>query len=102
MLPSFFPPETQGPMDPLIFSSLEHFTSRVALNAILNSPFGSLEKTRWKVCLKRAELKLSPMTMFPPVMLQMDFISSKPVWSRAQLYMSMACPLSAALFAKVS
>merc|ERR1719369_893101 len=41
MLPSFFPPDTQGPMEPLIFNSREHFTSRVALNAILNSPLGS-------------------------------------------------------------
>merc|ERR1719339_121163 len=45
MLPSFFPPDTQGPIDPLIFSSREHFTSRVALKAILNSPLGSFEKT---------------------------------------------------------
>merc|ERR1719435_383622 len=77
MLPSFLPPDTHGPMDPLIFSSREHLTSSVALKAILNSPFGSLENTRWNVCLKRAELKLSP-------------ISMRPVWSRAQLYMSMA------------
>merc|ERR1719242_2841614 len=61
MLPSFLLAETQDPMEPLILSSREHFTSVVALKAILNSPFGSFENTLWYVCLKRAELKLSPM-----------------------------------------
>merc|ERR1719150_2646266 len=102
MLPSFFPPLTHGPMAPEIFSSRLHFTSSVALNAILNSFLLSLEKTRWYVCLKREELKESPMTMLPPVMLQQARISRSPVWSRLQAYRSMACPLSAALLAKVS
>merc|ERR1719186_2224014 len=65
MLPSFLPPDTHGPIEPLIFSSREHFTSSVAL---------------------KAELKLSPITIFPPVMLETAFISMRPVWSRAQLY----------------
>ena len=39
------------------------FTSRVAPKAILNSPRMSLENTLWKVCLKRAVLKESPITM---------------------------------------
>merc|ERR1719410_1058790 len=85
MLLSFLLADTHDPMDPLIFSSREHLTSTVALKPILNSPFGSFENTRWYVCLKSAELKLSPMTMLPP-----DFISSSPVWSSAQLYRSMA------------
>merc|ERR1719430_953964 len=85
MLPSFLLAETHGPIEPLIFSSLEHFTSSVALKAILNSPLMSLLKTRWYVCLKRLELKESPMTMLPPVMLQQARISSSPVWSRLQL-----------------
>merc|ERR1719209_1026062 len=63
MLPSFLLAETHGPIEPLIFSSLEHFTSSVALKAILNSP----------------------LTMLPPVMLQQARISSSPVWSRLQV-----------------
>merc|ERR1719410_359101 len=86
MLLSFLLADTHDPMDP----------------PILNSPFGSFENTRWYVCLKSAELKLSPMTMLPPVMLHTDFISSSPVWSSAQLYRSMACPLSAARLARPS
>merc|ERR1719458_184445 len=37
MLPSFLPPLTHGPIAPEIFSSRLHFSSSVALNAILNS-----------------------------------------------------------------
>merc|ERR1712142_1389771 len=57
MLPSFLPPDTHGPMEPLIFSSLEHFTSNVALNAILNSPFGSLEKHALKGLFKQRRVE---------------------------------------------
>merc|ERR1719237_617225 len=50
MLPSFLPPLTHGPIAPEIFSSRLHFTSSVALNAILNSFLLSFEKTRY-MCL---------------------------------------------------
>merc|ERR1719323_56628 len=56
MLPSFLLAETHEAMEPLIFSSLEHFTSTVALNPILNSPFGSLAQ---RLCVTPSS-KLAP------------------------------------------
>lgn len=46
-------------------SSLEVFTSRIPLKAILKSFFWSLIRTLWKVCLKREELNESPITIWP-------------------------------------
>merc|ERR1711971_86278 len=60
---SFLLAVTQAPIAPETFSSREHFTSSVALKAILNSSFESLENTLWKVCLNRAELNESPITI---------------------------------------
>jgi hypothetical protein len=68
---SFFSVAKAGPTAeaqsyPDILSSLEHLTSKVAPKAILKcSSLWSLANTRWNVCLKSAELKLSPITMWP-------------------------------------
>merc|ERR1719220_2553080 len=60
MLPSFLLAETQEPMEPLILSSLEHFTSVVALKAILNSPFVSLEKNSLVSLLEESGVEAVP------------------------------------------
>uniref|UniRef100_A0A6B0USB7 Uncharacterized protein n=1 Tax=Ixodes ricinus TaxID=34613 RepID=A0A6B0USB7_IXORI len=75
--------DIHGPMAPATLSSREALTSSSALNPIRNSPRASLAKTRWNVCLNRDELKESPMTTWPPVMLGQYFISCRPVWSSA-------------------
>lgn len=63
--PDFTPRLTQAPIAPQTFSSRDDFTSTVALKAIFKSFFSVRLKTRWKVCLNKVELKLSPITMWP-------------------------------------
>ena len=52
--------------------------------------------------MKRVEQNESAMTRWPPVVLGSDFISSRPVWSKAHEKMSTAWPLAAARPASAS
>jgi len=55
-------------------------TSTLPLNAMRNSFFTSLEKTRWNVCLNKDVLNESPITMWPLHTLTRPQLFSLRIW----------------------
>jgi len=86
----FFPSEAHGPIAPQTLNSRDVFISSVPLNAILSPPSSSLANSRLNDSLKIWPLpvatlvKVSVMTMTPPVFSMQKRISIVPTWSSAE------------------